>query len=132
MSFSPRLHRGVHSHYESSQDTEDEWQVSSPGYSTSVNSPYSGPDSPDSDRRSSIGPMRTSGSAREKEKQRRSRVTPEQLAHLEQYFAAERSPSATRRKEISENLGMAERQTQIWFQNRYVLSTFEYPTLMVY
>ena len=51
-------------------------------------------------------------------KRKRSRVTPEQLAHLERFFAADRSPTAARRKEISELLGMQERQTQIWFQNR--------------
>ncbi|EIN04980.1 homeobox-domain-containing protein [Punctularia strigosozonata HHB-11173 SS5] len=52
------------------------------------------------------------------EKRKRSRVTPEQLAHLERFFAADRSPTAARRKEISDLLGMQERQTQIWFQNR--------------
>lgn len=60
------------------------------------------------------------GSSREKRK--RSRVTPEQLTHLERFFAADRSPTAARRKEISELLGMQERQTQIWFQNRCVRS----------
>lgn len=53
-----------------------------------------------------------------KEKRKRSRVTPEQLAHLERFFATDRSPTAIRRREISEMLGMQERQTQIWFQNR--------------
>ncbi len=53
-----------------------------------------------------------------KEKKKRSRVTPAQLAQLEQFFATDRSPTATRRKEISQALGMPERQTQIWFQNR--------------
>lgn len=53
-----------------------------------------------------------------REKRKRSRVTPEQLTHLERFFAADRSPTAARRKEISELLGMQERQTQIWFQNR--------------
>ncbi|KAG8706697.1 hypothetical protein FRC09_002276 [Ceratobasidium sp. 395] len=52
------------------------------------------------------------------QKRKRSRVTPEQLAHLERVFAQDRSPTAARRKEISEQLGMQERQTQIWFQNR--------------
>ena len=47
-------------------------------------------------------------------------VTPEQLAVLEAVFAANRSPNAVRRREISEQLGMSERQTQIWFQNRCV------------
>lgn len=60
------------------------------------------------------------GGALEKEKRKRSRVTPEQLAHLERIFAIDRSPTAAKRKEISEMLGMQERQTQIWFQNRYV------------
>ncbi|KAF8240680.1 homeobox-domain-containing protein, partial [Tricholoma matsutake] len=54
----------------------------------------------------------------EKEKRKRSRVTPEQLVHLERFFALDRSPPAARRREISERLGMQERQTQIWFQNR--------------
>ena len=53
-----------------------------------------------------------------KEKKKRSRVTPAQLAQLEQFFATDRSPTATRRKEISQELGMPERQTQLWFQNR--------------
>lgn len=53
-----------------------------------------------------------------KEKKKRSRVTPAQLAQLEQFFATDRSPTASRRKEISQELGMPERQTQIWFQNR--------------
>ncbi|KAJ7032478.1 hypothetical protein C8F04DRAFT_652630 [Mycena alexandri] len=52
------------------------------------------------------------------EKPKRSRVTPEQLVHLEQFFSVERSPTAGRRREIGELLGMHERQTQIWFQNR--------------
>ncbi|EGN99000.1 hypothetical protein SERLA73DRAFT_90145 [Serpula lacrymans var. lacrymans S7.3] len=54
----------------------------------------------------------------DKEKRKRSRVTPEQLVHLERFFSVDRSPTAGRRKEISELLGMQERQTQIWFQNR--------------
>jgi len=57
-------------------------------------------------------------SASDKEKRKRSRVTPEQLVHLERFFFVDRSPTAARRKEISELLGMHERQTQIWFQNR--------------
>lgn len=53
-----------------------------------------------------------------KEKRKRTRVTPEQLEQLESFFAADRSPTAARRKEISDLLGMQERQTQVWFQNR--------------
>lgn len=56
-----------------------------------------------------------------KEKRKRSRVTPDQLVQLERIFVADRSPTAARRREISELLGMQERQTQIWFQNRYAL-----------
>ncbi|KAJ3930262.1 MAG: hypothetical protein NXY57DRAFT_329670 [Lentinula lateritia] len=59
-----------------------------------------------------------SSSRRSREKRKRSRVTPEQLIHLERYFAVDRSPTAARRREISDLLGMQERQTQIWFQNR--------------
>ncbi|KAF9067212.1 hypothetical protein BDP27DRAFT_929857 [Rhodocollybia butyracea] len=57
-------------------------------------------------------------SGRSREKRKRSRVTPEQLIHLERFFAVDRSPTAARRREISDLLGMQERQTQIWFQNR--------------
>ena len=51
-------------------------------------------------------------------KRKRGRVNPTQLAHLERAYSQDRSLDATRRKEISEALGMEERQTQIWFQNR--------------
>ncbi|EPQ54286.1 hypothetical protein GLOTRDRAFT_62830 [Gloeophyllum trabeum ATCC 11539] len=54
----------------------------------------------------------------DREKRKRSRVTQDQLVHLEQFFAEDRIPTAARRKEISQFLGMQERQTQIWFQNR--------------
>ena len=53
-----------------------------------------------------------------KEKRKRCRVTPEQLAELERLFLLDRSPTAARRREIGQLLGMEERQTQIWFQNR--------------
>ncbi|KDQ53116.1 hypothetical protein JAAARDRAFT_435587 [Jaapia argillacea MUCL 33604] len=74
-------------------------------------------------REPQTGPQRSSEGAStlksgEKEKRKRSRVTPEQLVHLERYFAADRIPTAAKRKEISDILGMNERQTQIWFQNR--------------
>ena len=73
--------------------------------------------SPDvSQRRVTVNGGRGAGSEREKRK--RSRVTPDQLVHLERFFSMDRSPTATRRREISELLGMQERQTQIWFQNR--------------
>ncbi|CAE6515729.1 unnamed protein product [Rhizoctonia solani] len=85
-------------------------------------------DADDEQKPSSIGPQRvrsatlgspTTSTARANlQKRKRSRVTPEQLAHLERVFATDRSPTAARRKEISEQLGMQERQTQIWFQNR--------------
>ncbi|KAG6900592.1 hypothetical protein C0993_008310 [Termitomyces sp. T159_Od127] len=52
------------------------------------------------------------------EKRKRSRVTPEQLQRLERFFSLDRNPTASRRREISQMLGMQERQTQIWFQNR--------------
>ncbi|CAA7265573.1 unnamed protein product [Cyclocybe aegerita] len=74
----------------------------------------------DEDKEPSSGPQRsssTSGKA-DKEKRKRSRVTPEQLIHLERFFAMDRSPTAAKRKDISNLLGMQERQTQIWFQNR--------------
>jgi len=53
-----------------------------------------------------------------KEKRKRCRVTPEQLVELERLFLVDRSPTAARRREIGQLLGMEERQTQIWFQNR--------------
>jgi hypothetical protein len=54
------------------------------------------------------------------EKRKRSRVTPEQLIELEREFSTNRTPTGAERKAISDRLGMNERQTQIWFQNRYV------------
>lgn len=74
--------------------------------------PASGPQRPRAAASASIG-LKS-----EREKRKRSRVTPEQLVHLERFFAVDRSPPAARRREISERLGMQERQTQIWFQNR--------------
>ncbi|RDX41762.1 homeobox-domain-containing protein, partial [Lentinus brumalis] len=49
---------------------------------------------------------------------KRSRVNPDQLIKLEEFFAADNSPTSARRKDIAQQLGMDERQTQIWFQNR--------------
>jgi len=60
----------------------------------------------------------TSAAAGAIQKRKRSRVTPDQLSYLERMFSVDRSPTAAKRKEISETLGMNERQTQIWFQNR--------------
>lgn len=81
----------------------------------------------DSSKVPSSGPQRSKsisgvGAKWEREKRKRSRVTPEQLIHLERFFSMDRSPTAARRKEISDLLGMQERQTQIWFQNRSVNS----------
>ena len=55
----------------------------------------------------------------ESSKKKRCRVTREQLEQLEILFAANMSPTIERRKEIAIALGMTDRQTQIWFQNRY-------------
>lgn len=55
-----------------------------------------------------------------KQRRKRSRVTPEQLAKLEEYFASDNSPTSARRRDIARQLAMDERQTQIWFQNRCV------------
>jgi len=81
----------------------------------------------DSGKLPSSGPQRSksvsgAGGKWEREKRKRSRVTPEQLINLERFFSMDRSPTAARRKEISDLLGMQERQTQIWFQNRSVTS----------
>ncbi|KAF8876740.1 hypothetical protein BD779DRAFT_1695815, partial [Infundibulicybe gibba] len=75
---------------------------------------------PEDEKEPASGPhrSRSTSSMKEKEKRKRSRVTPEQLVHLERFFSVDRSPTAARRREISELLGMQERQTQIWFQNR--------------
>lgn len=53
-----------------------------------------------------------------KPKRKRARVSAEQLVHLEAIFVVDKCPTAARRKEICAQLGMTERQTQIWFQNR--------------
>ena len=62
-----------------------------------------------------------------KQRRKRSRVNPEQLVRLEEYFAADNSPTSSRRKDIAQQLGMDERQTQIWFQNRYVALLLWHP-----
>ena len=46
-------------------------------------------------------------------KRKRSLVMLVQLAHLEHVFAKDRSPTAVKRKELAEVLGMNERQTQV-------------------
>lgn len=74
-------------------------------------------------RRRSKARRGESGGPEPREKRKRSRVTPDQLAQLESFFAANRSPTAIRRKEISDLLGMTERQAQIWFQNRYAVKS---------
>lgn len=117
--------------------TDDEASNGSPSSTIATNSPNSTfqPGSAsfvhprqikteEDDREPSSGPQRQSSSAvkSDKEKRKRSRVTPEQLVRLEQYFAKDRSPTASRRREISDILGMQERQTQIWFQNRFVFA----------
>ncbi|RPD60980.1 hypothetical protein L226DRAFT_522832 [Lentinus tigrinus ALCF2SS1-7] len=53
-----------------------------------------------------------------KQRRKRSRVNPEQLVKLEEIFATDNSPTSSKRKDIAQQLGMDERQTQIWFQNR--------------
>lgn len=123
------------------EQTEDEEQasssLSSPSSTTSPLTPDdsrapsaepAAKESEDATKEPASGPQRNRSSSVQsngkgsdsKEKRKRSRVTPEQLVHLERFFAMDRSPTAARRKEISESLGMQERQTQIWFQNRYV------------
>lgn len=105
--------------------------------SDSLDSPLLSPSSPyqaasghlNPDKPSSAGSHRSRSMSKSQDKagsnetkRKRSRVTPEQLAHLERFFATDRSPTAAKRREISELLGMQERQTQIWFQNRYFFS----------
>ena len=58
-----------------------------------------------------------------KQRRKRSRVTPEQLAKLEEFFASDNSPTSARRRDIARLLAMDERQTQIWFKNRCVPSS---------
>ncbi|KAI0788048.1 hypothetical protein C8Q74DRAFT_1216543 [Fomes fomentarius] len=66
----------------------------------------------------SCSSLNVGGAVAVKQRRKRSRVNPEQLAKLEQYFATDNSPTSARRREIAQELGMDERQTQIWFQNR--------------
>ncbi|PPQ91012.1 hypothetical protein CVT25_013937 [Psilocybe cyanescens] len=113
--------------------TDDEMSNASPSSTKATNSPSSAFHSDstayqtsvklEDDKEPSSGPQRQrstsiSRTKGDKEKRKRSRVTPEQLVRLERYFAMDRSPTAAKRREISEVLGMQERQTQIWFQNR--------------
>ncbi|TFK28207.1 homeobox-domain-containing protein [Coprinopsis marcescibilis] len=52
------------------------------------------------------------------DKPKRFRVSELQLVQLERFYMEDKSPHPTRRKEISDILGMSQRQTQVWFQNR--------------
>lgn len=64
---------------------------------------------------------------------KRNRFNKTQTSVLEQYFTQDHSPSAARRKEISELIRCSIRQTQVWFQNRYGcslgLASFEPQTI---
>jgi regulatory protein PHO2 len=96
----------------SSLSREESVPLTPDGDFDATREPTSGP------QRSVSGGKHKNDKESDKEKRKRSRVTPEQLVHLERFFSIDRSPTAVRRKEISELLGMQERQTQIWFQNR--------------
>uniref|UniRef100_D8Q507 Homeobox domain-containing protein n=1 Tax=Schizophyllum commune (strain H4-8 / FGSC 9210) TaxID=578458 RepID=D8Q507_SCHCM len=61
---------------------------------------------------------RTSRATSGGDKKKRQRVTSDQLAHLESIFAVEHTPTQERRRQISQALGMEEKQTKVWFQNR--------------
>ncbi|KAK7026736.1 hypothetical protein VNI00_015509 [Paramarasmius palmivorus] len=89
-------------------------QVASP-LSSHVSAPYSPASSTSSQSTLDDG---TCDRPLEVARRKKYKVTPEQLTHLESCFATEHKPSTSRRKEISEMLGMTERQTQVWFQNR--------------
>ncbi|KAL1688667.1 hypothetical protein GGG16DRAFT_59368 [Schizophyllum commune] len=64
------------------------------------------------------GTRRTSRAVSSGDKKKRQRVTSDQLAHLESIFAVEHTPTQERRRQISQALGMEEKQTKVWFQNR--------------
>lgn len=81
-------------------------------------------DESDTMKEPASGPHRGGKGGAKREKRKRCRVTPDQLVSLEEIFCHDRNPTAIRRREISEELGMQERQTQIWFQNRYLLFVF--------
>ena len=103
------LHGAHLSSYTAVDDHDaDDMQADSPPQSASDGDPEAL-----SSSATAPGPARTSSA-----KRKRGRVNPTQLAHLERAYAKDRSLDAARRKEISEALGMEERQTQIWFQNR--------------
>lgn len=61
-------------------------------------------------------------SEHEAPKKKRSRITKEQLVHLERFFAADSNPTTARRREISLQIEIPERQVRVWFQNRYIYS----------
>jgi regulatory protein PHO2 len=109
----------------SSPDSSTNLSPITPSLSREDSAPLTPEGDYDTIREPMSGPQRTGSDGKnksdkesDKEKRKRSRVTPEQLVHLERFFSLDRSPTAIRRKEISDLLGMQERQTQIWFQNR--------------
>ena len=68
---------------------------------------------------------RTSRATSGGDKKKRQRVTSDQLAHLESIFAVEHTPTQERRRQISQALGMEEKQTKVWFQNRCECSALQ-------
>lgn len=127
-SFGRRPSNSYQSEASASPDSSANLSPITPSLKREDSMPLTPDDEYDATREPTSGPHRSksSGSIKgkaekeaDKEKRKRSRVTPEQLVHLERFFSIDRSPTAVRRKEISELLGMQERQTQIWFQNRY-------------
>ncbi|KAJ2760414.1 hypothetical protein IWQ57_006312, partial [Coemansia nantahalensis] len=57
-------------------------------------------------------------STSEPKKARRKRITPEQLKELTAVFETADTPTHDVREELSQKLGMTNREVQVWFQNR--------------
>lgn len=70
----------------------------------------------------SSGEKISESSSHEAPKKKRSRITKEQLVHLERFFVADSNPTTARRREISLQIEIPERQVRVWFQNRYIYS----------
>lgn len=72
---------------------------------------------------SSRRPPRKSTLTQQQKNQKRQRATQDQLITLEHEFNKNPTPTALTRERIAEQINMTERSVQIWFQNRYAMTS---------
>lgn len=68
-------------------------------------------------------PSRKSTLTQQQKNQKRQRATQDQLTTLENEFIRNPTPTASVRERIAEDINMTERSVQIWFQNKYDITS---------